>query len=267
VEHLAEERGKPVGLFDSGVGGLTVLAAAVQLLPAEDFVYYGDTANAPYGEKTKEEVRTLSVRIADMLLNRGCKAIVVACNTATSAAVDLLREVLPVPVIGMEPAIKPALAGGGRVLVMATPLTLQEEKFRDLCRRYCPDGDKIAILPCPGLVELIERGETSGPEVDATLRKLFSAVDLTGVSSVVLGCTHYLFVRDALRRLLPPGTKIYDGNYGTVRQLQRVLEHNNLLRPERERSGNVEFLTSGGRPSLLLFRQLYRLACAKPVLP
>jgi glutamate racemase len=253
---------QPIGLFDSGAGGLTVLAAAVRLLPRESFLYYGDTAHAPYGGRSAAQVRELSLAAGNMLYRRGCKALVVACNTATSAAVASLREELPIPVIGMEPAVKPALQRGGRVLVMATPLTLREEKFKRLCRQCGADAENVTVLPCPGLVEMVERGHTGGPEVEKVLRELFAAVELEGVSAVVLGCTHYLYLRGALAGLLPEGAEFVDGNGGTVRQLQRVLEQQGLL-CDQEAVGTVELLSSGGPEAIRLFQILYEKAFAE----
>jgi glutamate racemase len=247
---------QPIGFFDSGAGGLTVLAAAVKRLPRESFLYYGDTAHAPYGSRSADEVRELSMAAGAMLYSRGCKALVVACNTATSAAVVSLRETLPIPVIGMEPAVKPAMQRGGRILVMATPLTLREEKFKRLCSRCGADEQNVIILPCPGLVEMVEQGKTWGAEVEQVLWKLFEGVDLDGVTAVVLGCTHYLFLRRALARLLPRDTAFVDGNDGTVRQLQWILQKNGLL-CEGQPSGTVELLSSGGEDAVHLFEKLY----------
>ncbi|MCR3922277.1 MAG: glutamate racemase [Firmicutes bacterium] len=262
MQKIEAEQQKPIAFFDSGVGGLSVLAVAAHLMPHEDYVYFGDTANAPYGTKSKEEVRALSMRVADMLVHRGCKALVVACNTATSAAVKILREVLSVPVIGMEPAVKPAFARGdqGKVLVMATPLTLREEKFQDLCDRCATDLANVLILPCPSLVELVERGVITGPELENTLTQLLADVDMSVISTVVLGCTHYLFLQKTLTRIFPAHVEFIDGNIGTVRQLARVLESRYLLRDNPKGRGKVELLTSGGDPSLHLFRKLYKIA-------
>ncbi|MDW7652465.1 MAG: glutamate racemase [Bacillota bacterium] len=257
-----KEREKLIGVFDSGVGGLTVLALAAKLLPAENYIYFGDTAHAPYGSRSKEEVRRLSLAAAEMLCNRGCKALVVACNTATSAAVRELREIYSVPVIGMEPAVKPALQRGGKVLVMATPLTLKEEKFKRLCSSCGADQDNVTVLPCPGLVEMVERGETEGPLVEQTLARLFAGVDLEGITAVVLGCTHYLFLKKALSRILPVGVEFVDGNLGTVKQLTRLLEANKLLR-DGTVAGNVELLSSGGNSSIVIFKKLYQIALAE----
>jgi glutamate racemase len=256
-------RGQPIGFFDSGVGGLTVLALAVKLLPGESFIYFGDTANAPYGSKSVDEVRQLSLNAAKLLHDRGCKAMVVACNTATSAAVSLLRETLPFPVIGMEPAVKPALERGGKVLVMATPLTLREEKFRSLCERCGADDEHVVVVPCPGLVEMVERGETEGSEVERTLRQLFAGVDLEGITGVVLGCTHYLFLRKTLSRLLPDNVEFINGNLGTVRQLTRILAKEGLLNGDSPCGNPIEFLSSGGCDSVELYKALFQIALAE----
>lgn len=251
---------KPIAFFDSGVGGLTVLALAEKLLPGECFVYFGDTAHAPYGGRSVDEVRLFSMQAAQMLAERGIKALVVACNTATSAAVQVLRETFPFPVIGMEPAVKPAMERGGKVLVMATPLTLKEEKFKRLCSRCGVDDEHVVVCPCPGLVEIVEQGKLEGPEVERTLRELLSGVDLHGVSAIVLGCTHYGYLRKALARLLPPDVEFINGNLGTVRQLARVLERDGLLQQEQGSPCEIEFLSSGGDDAVRLFKELYMIA-------
>lgn len=265
MQKLAEQQQKPIGFFDSGVGGLSVLAVAAHYLPAEDFIYYGDTAHAPYGRKSKQEVQTLSLQVAEILMERRCKALVVACNTATSAAVHLLRARLPVPIIGMEPAVKPALQNydQGKVLVMATPLTLREEKFHNLCQSCAVDLDNVLLLPCPTLVELVEQGQIAGAAVKQELEKIFAAVDTSTVATVVLGCTHYLFLKDALTQVFPAGVTFIDGNLGTVRQLKRVLAKQGLLREVNQPGSKVELLTSGGESSLKLLQKLYASAYEK----
>jgi glutamate racemase len=257
------ENCKPIAFLDSGVGGISVLAAAVSLLPLESYVYYGDTAHAPYGGRSADEVRAFSARVAGELYGLGCKALVVACNTATSAAINLLREMLPIPVIGMEPAIKPAMErnNGGKVLVMATPLTLKEEKFRSLCNVCGANSDNVTVLPCPGLVELVEQGQVSGPEVHGVLTELFNCVDLSRISTVVLGCTHYLFLRQELATMLHPQAEFVDGNSGTVKQLQRVLDKQGLLLTKKvSADGSVEFLSSAGAEAVRLYQELYKYA-------
>ncbi|MFR3969885.1 MAG: glutamate racemase, partial [Evtepia sp.] len=170
-----ERQEAPIGVFDSGLGGISVLRACADLLPQEDFLYFGDSANAPYGERSLEEVRALSMAAADRLLKQGVKALVVACNTATSSAIVLLRQTHPeLPIIGIEPAVKPAAQGGSgsAVLVMATPLTIREDKYQKLAASFCDLADVIS-LPCPGLAERIEQGHFEDETLDAYLQDLF----------------------------------------------------------------------------------------------
>ena len=168
----------PVAVIDSGVGGISVLRELVKIMPNEDFLYLGDSANAPYGSRTKSEVLDITRRNLAALRARGIKALVIACNTATSAAATPLRAENPdLPIIGIEPAIKPAafLLPNPRVLVMATPLTLREEKFRALVARFA-DREEIISLPCPGLVELIESGQLDGEDIERYLTELFAPI-------------------------------------------------------------------------------------------
>ena len=192
------------------------------------------------------------------LLDRDVKAVVIACNTATSVAAATLRAEMTLPIIGMEPALKPAhqLRHGGRILVMATPLTLRLPKFEALMARY---GEGASPLPCPGLMELVEEGKLDGQEMEDYLHRLFAPYRDTPVDAVVLGCTHYVFLHPILRRLLPAETAILDGNAGAIRQLRRVLEERNALRPEGA-SGRVELHTSGDEALVLpRMKQLLQL--------
>ena len=209
----------PIGVFDSGLGGLSVLGAATALLPNESFIYFGDNRRAPSGDKPPEVVLRHAEDVTDKLLSLGCKAIVIACNTATSVAAQPLRKQLSLPVIGMEPALKPAslLPGAGRILVLATRLTLSQEKFNRLMARY---GRDAVAVPCPGLVELVEAGETEGARVDALLARLLSPYRDEGCKAVVLGCTHYVFLRRSVERVFGSGVPVIDGNAGTARQQQ-----------------------------------------------
>lgn len=241
----------PVGVFDSGVGGISVLRTARVLLPGEDFLYYGDTAHAPYGTKPPEEVKGYVVHIAEHLMKQGAKAILIACNTATSVAAETLRASVNIPVIGMEPALKPAalLRHGGKILVMATPVTLKLPKFRRLMEQY---GEGAFPVPCPGLMEFVERGELNGEELRSHLKSLLSPFQDESVDAVVLGCTHYIFLRQMIQSLFPPKTAVLDGNVGTVRQLKRRLSEEGLLR-QREAGGEVVLETSGD-PMVMLPR-------------
>ena len=235
----------PIGVFDSGLGGVSVLRACARLLPHEDFLFFGDSANAPYGEKTLEEVRALTLRRAKELLDRGAKAIVVACNTATSAAISLLREQYPqVPGIGIEPAVKPAAQAddSSQVIVMATPLTIHEEKYQKLAAAFCHEAGVIS-LPCRGLAELVEEGHREGPVIDAYLQELFLPFRHCNVEYIVLGCTHYPFVAEAIRKNFGRPVEIIDGSAGTARQLRRQLAARSLL-SDRTRPGKVTFENS-----------------------
>ena len=239
-----------IAVFDSGVGGISVLRHLVRLMPEERFLYLGDSANAPYGTRSREEVRKLSFDAAAKLQERGIKALVVACNTATSAAINELRYANPgLIVIGIEPALKLAADKfpGGRIGVMATPMTLREQKFAALMER-CEGKCAIRKLPAPGLVELIEGGKADSPETDALLDKLFGP--LKGqLDAVVLGCTHYPFAAKALRRVLGPEVALLDGGEGTARETLRRLRLGDLL---RKGEGSVTIENSSGREDLLV---------------
>ena len=241
----------PIGVFDSGIGGISTLKEIVRELPREHFIYYGDIANAPYGTKSTDEVVDCVRKVVRHLLDRRIKALVIACNTATGAAAAVLRSELGIPVIGMEPALKPASEKreAGSILVMATPLTLKMEKFNLLMNKY---GEGAIRVPCPGLMELVEADDGEGAL--EYIKQLFSQFDLDKVDAVVLGCTHYVFLKDMIRDLLPEHIAITDGNAGTARQLRRVLERNGLL--NKEGAGKVEFETSGSEKDLVLMQKL-----------
>lgn len=247
-------RERPIGVFDSGVGGVSVLKEMAALMPAERFIYYGDNLNAPYGVRPEGEIRALSLDVAEKLVAYHIKALVIACNTATSAAAQTLRDRLSIPVVAMEPALKPAAVnhGHGRILVLATPATLRQRKFGDLMRQYGRDAE---MVPCPGLMEYVERGEIASPDLDAYLRERFAPYQNTAIDAVVLGCTHYVFLKEAIARALP-GVAQYDGNRGTARRLQSLLAENGAL--NLSASGGVEFMTSGDAAVYLpLMQQLF----------
>ena len=261
----------PIGVFDSGLGGISVVRQIVQDMPHERVLYFGDSANAPYGTKTPQEVRRLSFDIMERFMSQGVKAVVIACNTATSAAVNALRDHYDIPIIGMEPALKVACdrgdtaAGDGpapaqhmpqHVIVAATPLTLREHKFAALMDRF-KANNMISPQPCPDLVEIVESGRLCDHDlVMRTLHRYFDGYDLPSIDSVVLGCTHFVFYRDYFRELLPATTAIIDGNRGTVRHLGMVLESLGKLAPE-EMDGGVEIANSdSGERIAALSREL-----------
>ena len=242
----------PIGFFDSGLGGISVLRQTRKLLPAENFLYYGDSLHAPYGVRPAEEVRKLTMDAAEYLVGRGVKALVLACNTATSAAAAALREKYPeLIIIGTEPALKPAVQRhpGGRILVMATAMTLKEQKFHDLWKQY-DDQAHIIPVPCSGLMEFVERGEMDGSEVEAYLLEKLEPFSRVPVDAVVLGCTHYPFLTPVLRRLLGQAPEILDSGEGVARQLQRMLAQQGLLNA-LPFPGQVEFINSSEEDDLL----------------
>ncbi len=221
---------RPIGVFDSGVGGISVLGELVKLMPNENFLFHGDSANAPYGNKPYETVVELTLATARQLVEQSCKCLVIACNTATAAAVNIVRDTYPdIPVIGLEPALKPAVlhSHGGCVLVMATSLTLVEPKFLDLLRRYGSEAD-IHTLACPGLVEYVERGELESPEFEDFLRGLFAPYMEKRPDSIVLGCTHYPFALTLIRRIFGNDIAVFDGGNGAARETKHQLMLKNI---------------------------------------
>ncbi len=229
-----------VGVFDSGVGGVSVLQELEKELPHENFYYFGDSAHTPYGEKPVETIRQYSMDIADNMVKEGCKAIVIACNTATSAAAPLIREKYDtdIPILGIEPAIKPAAEQfpNGHILVMATPATLQLEKYHRLSEQLAGKAEFIPVM-CAGLATRVEKGNLDSPDVVDFLRPLIGPFKGM-VDGVVLGCTHYPFVKNAVREIMGDDVVLFDGGAGTARQLRRRLTAHNLLN-DQEGPGDI----------------------------
>ena len=244
-----------IAVFDSGVGGISVLRALTKVMPAERYVYFGDSANAPYGTRTAEDVRRLTESAVAQLLPLGLKALVVACNTATAAAIDHLRKLHPqLIVVGVEPALKPACRDfpGGTVGVLATPVTLREEKFAhlaSLCRRDCT----VISLPAPGLAELVEQGKADSAEARALLSPLLTP-HRGNMDALVLGCTHYPFAKTVIQELIGPDTRLYDGADGTARETRRRLEVADLL---QEGNLSIRWENSGDQTMLALSQALF----------
>ena len=231
---------KSIGFFDSGVGGLSVLKEACALMPEENYIYYGDSANAPYGEKSREEIFELTMRGVGYLISSDIKALVIACNTATSAVIDQLRKEVDIPVIGMEPAIKPALAAvEGKVLMMATPATIKLERYNNLLERFNA-RERVINLACNKLAGIIEHSVLShNGELDDYLKELLAPYKNKGIEAIVLGCTHYVFIKDSIKEAFGGNPLIFDGNGGTVNRLKSVLEEKGLRRPEGAGRGAV----------------------------
>ena len=219
----------PIGIFDSGLGGISVLSVAQKQLPKEDFVFLGDSKYNPYGTKTKEEITQRCLAICDWFVSQHVKAIVIACNTATSACVDLLRNRYDIPIIGMEPALKVACEIGPKqhIAVWATELTLKEQKFARLMDRF-DDEHTIYRVPCPQLVRIVEEDQLDNESmIERVLTEYLH--QSPKVDSIVLGCTHFLFYRNFLKKLLPEDVHLVDGNWGTIRHLEDILKQKGEL--------------------------------------
>lgn len=253
-----EQMQQPIGVFDSGLGGISVLRELVAFLPNENYLYLGDSKHAPYGTKSLQEVQELTCNNIEYLIEKGAKAIVVACNTATSAAIRILRERHPdMPIIGIEPALKPAVLQKEHpsVLVMATPMTLREKKFQALMKRY-EDQAEIISLPCPGLMEFVERGELEGEALEAYFKDLFAPFQEKKIDSAVLGCTHYPLVKNVIQKMLGDSVTLFDGGEGTAHETYRRLEEKNLLNPSQQKGTVVFENTEGTEQKEQLAKQL-----------
>jgi len=245
---VSEERNPregPIGVFDSGVGGLSIMRELAQQLPHEDIIYFADTANCPYGPRSLEEIRGLTQAINSFLLAQGCKIIVVACNTASAAALYHLRERFEVPIVGMEPALKPAAQETETkvVGVIATQATFQGELFASLVQRFA-SGVTVLEGVCPGLVEEVEAGKLDAPQTEAILRHCLEPMLEKGIDALTLGCTHYPFLIPIIKKIVGPQVKIIDPSPAVARQTKRVLEREGLLNhtPRRVR---YTFYTTG----------------------
>lgn len=242
---------QPIGIFDSGVGGLSVLRHVQALLPAESIVYAADQAHVPYGGRSAENVRRLSTAVTRFLLAHDAKIIVVACNTASAAALSALRDAFPdVPFVGMEPAVKPGARStrSGKVGVLATAGTFVSQRYASLMHRFAQDVT-LFENPCVGLVELIEAGELDSAPTEALLRGVVAPMLAAGVDTLVLGCTHYPFVLPLLARLAGPDVTIIDPAPAVARQVQRQLAWRDALAADGP-PGALQAFTSGSAETL-----------------
>ena len=236
----------PIGIFDSGVGGLSVLREIRRLLPNEPLVYLADQGHVPYGPRPLEQVRSFSETIVNYLLSERVKLIVVACNTASAAALHYLRDVFPgIPFVGMEPAVKPAAewTHTGVVGVLATPATFQGALYASVIERFA-NGVTVLQNTCPGLVGQIEAGSLDAPETRLILHEALGPMLAEGIDTIVLGCTHYPFVIPLIQEITGPEVRVIDPAPAVARQVERLLEAKNLRHPGSE-PGAVRFLTTG----------------------
>lgn len=250
----------PIGVFDSGVGGLSVLRHLRAALPFEDFLYVADSAHAPYGALSAQAICARTFRIADFLVERGAKMLVVACNTATAAAVTELRQRHALPVVAMEPGIKPAIerTHSGIVGVLATAGTLESARFFSLVSRYAGSADVIT-QPCAGLVERIESGDLDSAATAALLQSYLEPLLARGADVIVLGCTHYPFLRALVERMVGPGIAVIDTGAAVAKEVMRRLHGDNLLQTQ-PRNGDEKFWTSADpAAATTIFRKLWRM--------
>ena len=242
---------RSIGVFDSGVGGLSIINAVRELLPDEDLIYLADQAHVPYGSRTLDNVREFSERITGFLLAQNAKLVVVACNTASAAALHHLRKVFPeTSFVGMEPAVKPAAerTRSGVVGVLATPATFQGELYASVIERFASD---VRVLPdtCPGLVMEIDQGNLDTPEVQRILEKALQPMLAEGIDTVVLGCTHFPFVIPAIETIVGPDVRVIDPSPAVARQVKRLLDSNQSLNSGTD-AGPVEYFTTGDADQL-----------------
>jgi len=237
-------RGRPIGIFDSGVGGLSVAREIRRTLPAEDLLYVADTAYCPYGDRPLEEVRTRALAVGRYLERAGAKLVVAACNTASGAALEQLRQALAVPVVGLEPAVKTgaAVTRNRKLGVMATAGTLASARFARLVRDHA-HGVEVVPQPCPGLADLVEEGHFDGERLQAWLEQLTQPLKRAGVDTVVLGCTHYAFVSEPIARVLGPAVQLVDSAPAIARRTEHLLRGDAGRRTNG--SGTFTVLTTG----------------------
>jgi glutamate racemase len=235
---------RPIGVFDSGMGGLSVAREIRRLLPGEDILYLADSAHCPYGARTRDQIRALAHAIVHILIDRGAKIIVVACNTVSVASLAELRKAYPVPFVGIVPAVKPAAAATRlrRVGVLATPATLQGEVFAELVRTFASDVD-VHCQVCPGWVEVVERGEVHSAEAELLVRTHVEPLLHRSIDTLVLGCTHYPFLRPLIERVVGPDVTVLDAGVPVARQVGRVLD-NHGLNSTRSIGGRFDCLTT-----------------------
>ena len=241
---MPSEDESPIGFFDSGIGGLTILRAVRRALPCEHLIYVADAAHVPYGQKSPEQIRARALAIGAFLVQQQAKAIVVACNTATAAAIDVLRTSVPIPVIGIEPAVKPAATAtrSGVVGVLATPATLASERFRNLVERFAC-GIRVLVQPCAGLAEHIERGDLDGQNTEQLVRGFVQPLLKQGADVIVLGCTHYPLVAHIVQDIAGPAVAVIENGTAVAKEVAKQLALQGSARAGG--TGKEQFWSSG----------------------
>lgn len=257
---MQKKKNAPIAVFDSGMGGISVLRELYRIMPNENYIFFGDSMNAPYGDRSTEEVRNLTLKHTEELLDMGAKGIVIACNTATGAAVHILKEKYKdIPVVGLEPAIKPAVEAnpGERILILATELTIHQQKFELLKERFKDQAELIPVGAI-GLMNFVEQDKMGTPEIHTFLSELLAPYVENPVKAVVLGCTHYPFVKKDIKDILGD-VQFFDGGEGAARRTRFLLEEMGLRNDSKE-NGVVSFYNSDAEgPHLALSKKLFHL--------
>jgi glutamate racemase len=238
-------KNKPIGLFDSGIGGTSIWKEVVKLLPNENTIYLADSKNAPYGEKSSEEIIALSIKNTEFLLSKGCKLIIVACNTATTNAIDYLRKNYTIPFIGIEPAIKPAalLSKTGAIGILATKGTLSSKLFEKTTKEYTKNITTIE-QDGEGLVPLIEEGKLNSPEINELLTTYLKPMLNFNIDHLVLGCTHYPYLIPEIKKIIGENITIIDSGEAVAKQTKAILEKYNLLSTSTSKSRHQFYTNS-----------------------
>ena len=252
-----------IGIFDSGLGGLSIAREVRTILPSENILYVGDCGNAPYGDKTEAFVIERVLKISDFFLKHNAKAIVVACNTATAAAIDILRTKVSIPVIGVEPALKPAVLNTktGAVGVMATTRTISSKRYQKLLNTYNPNNKvKVVSMKCSGLMNCVENGAWDAPETIELIEKYTKPIKEANADFTVLGCTHYPFLKKQISKALGPNVTVYDPSPAVATQVLHQLEKQGSL--ELGKQGTERFLITSLTPKT---QQIISLLWGKPV--
>ena len=234
---------RPIGMFDSGMGGISVLHQAMISLPKESYLYYADTDNVPYGLKTNQQIKEYVDDAVEFMVKKQVKAIVIACNTATSIDIESLRKRYTLPIVGIEPAVKPAIRINKekRIMLIATPVTVREKKLKKLLEEV-DKNNKVDLVELPELVKFAENEEFDTLEVEHYLKEELEKFNLRNYSEIVLGCTHFNYFKPVIRKVFPEHIRILDGSKGTINRLANLLRENNIL---GEKEGKIEYYFSG----------------------
>lgn len=253
IKEINLDKSPRIGILDSGLGGISVLKEILKLIPNEDYIYFGDYSNAPYGEKDLDYILERTLIIVDFLIKKGAKLIVIACNTATSATINILRDRYTIPIIGMEPAIKPAssVKEVNKIYVMATPFTLRERKFKDLANKI-GIKNKLIEVPCEGLVSLIESDLNDEDKIKVYLENIFYDYSLNNNDIIVLGCTHYIFIKDIIKNYFNNKVKVLDGNLGTAKNIKNI--YSNMGFNNKNINKRINFLSNNsGKKNIIKY--------------